>query len=88
MARGAVDSKTGSMVWRITQNVFFERARQPHNFRSPRWLLGHVRDALVEGYLASCHGRVVAAAGVHPAAVFNVIVVALPMWAAMYASQL
>ena len=25
----------------------FERARQPHDFRSPGWLLGHVRDALV-----------------------------------------
>ena len=31
----------------VPQNVFFERARQPHNFRSPSWLLGYVRDALV-----------------------------------------
>ena len=49
VARGAVDTKKkGSMVLRITQNVLFVCARQPHNFRSPSWLLGHVRDALVE----------------------------------------
>ena len=34
---GTVDTKKrGRMVWRITQNVSAERARQPHNFRSPR----------------------------------------------------
>ena len=71
------------MVWRITQNVSAERARQPHNFRSPRPLTsvcarGGVALSPTTGWLV---------AGVHPVAILYDIVVALPIWAAMLTSQ-
>ena len=40
--------KTSGMFLRITLNAYFQRARQPINFRSASKLLDHVRDALDE----------------------------------------
>ena len=86
VAHGAVDTKkTGSTVWRIAQNVEFEGARLPHTFRSPIWLLGHVRDARGRVSLSPTSGWLVA--GVHPAAIWCDIGIALPIWTAMYASH-
>ena len=68
--------------------LFSLRLYLPHNFSFAK--LGCLVTCGIRSWKshpASRHGRVVAAAGVHPAAILYDIVAALPIWAAMYASH-